>query len=342
MSLRHKPWTEIPPKAGRCNLAAKDSGASGIMLFAKAAGPTSFSSLGIIKKALGTGKVGHTGTLDSFAEGLLVVLVGKMTRLVPYITATEKKYLAVVAFGSETDTLEPSGVVVKEGPLPSRQQVEAVLPQFRGTIQQVPPAYSAIHVDGKRASDVVRSGATAQLPSREITIHSLELLDFDGGYGLLEVICSKGTYIRSLARDIAVAAGTCAHLVALRRVSVGPFQLENAVFAPRLADFTLASRGYGDVPPSKATAEDLEEVAGHLIQFTPEMARSCGLVPLVLDMGHCKDFFQGRPLRKSWFTAWQDSSSTEYPVFFDSGELVGMIKQVGDRLQYGFVIPQQG
>jgi tRNA pseudouridine55 synthase len=247
-----------------------------------------------------------------------------------------------VAFGSETDTLEPSGVVVKEGPLPSRQQVEAVLPQFRGRIQQVPPLYSAIHVDGKRASDVVRSGATAQLPSREITIHSLELLDFDGGYGLLEVTCSKGTYIRSLARDIAVAAGTCAHLVALRRVSVGPFQLENAVFAPRLADFTLASRGYGDLPPSKATAEDLEAVAGHLIQFTPEMARSCGLVPLVLDMGHCKDFFQGRPLRKSWFTAWQDSSSTEYPVFFESGELVGMIKQVGDRLQYGFVIPQQG
>lgn len=342
MSLRHKPWTEIPPKAGRSNLAAKDSGASGIMLFAKEAGPTSFSSLGVIKKALGTGKVGHTGTLDSFAEGLLVVLVGKMTRLVPYITATEKKYLAVVAFGSETDTLEPSGVVVKEGPLPSRQQVEAVLPQFRGRIQQVPPLYSAIHVDGKRASDLVRSGATAQLPSREITIHSLELLDFDGGYGLLEVTCSKGTYIRSLARDIAIVAGTCAHLVALRRVSVGPFQLENAVFAPRLADFTLASRGYGDVPPSKATAEDLAEVAGYLIQFTPEMAHSCGLVPLVLDMGHCKDFFQGRPLRKSWFTAWQDSSSTEYPVFFDSGELVGMIKQVGERLQYGFVIPQQG
>ena len=258
------------------------------MLFAKAAGPTSFSSLGVIKKALGTGKVGHTGTLDSFAEGLLVVLVGKMTRLVPYITATDKKYLAVVAFGSETDTLEPSGTVVKEGSLPSRQQVEAVLPQFRGTIQQVPPAYSAIHVDGKRASDLVRSGATAQLPSREITIHSLELLDFDGSYGLLEVSCSKGTYIRSLARDIAAAAGTCAHLVALRRVAVGPFQLEQAAFAPRLAAFTLASRGYGDVPPTKATAEELEEVAGHLIQFTPEMARSCGLVPLVLDIGHCR------------------------------------------------------
>ena len=342
MSLRYKPCTEIPPKAGRTNLAAKDSGASGIMLFAKEAGPTSFSSLGVIKKALGTGKVGHTGTLDSFAEGLLVVLVGKMTRLVPYITATDKKYLAVVAFGSETDTLEPSGVVVKEGPLPSRQQVEAVLPQFRGTIQQVPPAYSAIHVDGKRASDLVRSGATAQLPSREITIHSLELLDFNDGYGLLEVTCSKGTYIRSLARDIAVAAGTCAHLVALRRVAVGPFQLEQAAFASRLADFTLASRGQGELPPTKATEEELKEVVGHLIQFTPEMARACGLIPLYLSSQFNRDFFQGRPLRKSWFTSWEDSSSTEYPVFFESGELVGMIKKAGDRLHYGFVIPQQG
>lgn len=339
-----KPWKGmgILPQAGRTNLAAKDSGASGIMLFAKVAGPTSFSSLGVIKKALGTGKVGHTGTLDSFAEGLLVVLVGKMTRLVPYITATDKKYLAVVAFGSETDTLEPSGAVVKEGPLPSRQQVEAVLPRFRGKIQQVPPAYSAIHVDGKRASDLVRSGATAQLPSREITIHSLELLDFDGGYGLLEVVCSKGTYIRSLARDIAEAAGTCGHLVALRRVAVGPFQLEQAAFASRLSHFTLASRGQGELPPTKATAEELEEVASHLIQFTPEMARACGLVPLYLSSQCNKDFFQGRPLRKSWFTSWEDSSSTEYSVFFESGELVGMIKKAGERLHYGFVIPQQG
>ena len=130
--------------------------------------------------------------------------------------------------------------------------------------------------------------------------------------------------------------------MALRRVAVGPFQLEQAAFAPRLADFTLASRGYGDVPPTKATAEELEEVAGHLIQFTPEMARACGLVPLFLSRQYNKDFFQGRPLRKSWFTSWQDSSSTEYPVFFESGELVGMIKKAGEKLLYGFVIPQQG
>lgn len=309
------------------------------MLFAKEAGPTSFSSLGVIKKALSTGKVGHTGTLDSFAEGLLVVLVGKMTRLVPYITATEKKYLAVVAFGSETDTLEPAGQVVKRGNLPGRRAVEDVLPQFRGAISQVPPLYSAIHVDGKRASDLVRSGATAQLSPREITVHSLELLDFDGQYGLLEVTCSKGTYIRSLARDLAHAAGTCGHLVALRRVGVGPFKLEDAVLASRLKEFTLASRGQGNLGENKASPEELEAVASSLIQFTPEMACGCGLVPLVLSSGHYRDFLQGRPPRKSWFSPWKDSSKQDYPVFFETGELVGMIKKTGEKLSYGFVIP---
>lgn len=327
-------------RVGRTSLAAKDSAASGIILFSKEAGPTSFSSLGVIKRALSTGRVGHTGTLDSFAEGLLVVLVGKMTRLVPYITATEKKYLAVVAFGSETDTLEASGQVVRRGNLPSRQAVEEALPQFRGAISQMPPLYSAIHVDGKRASDLVRSGASVQLSPREITIHSLELLDFDGGFGMLEVTCSKGTYIRSLARDLARAAGTCGHLVALRRVGVGPFKLEDAVFASRLQEFTLASRGRGELLGNKAAPEELEAVAGSLIQFTPEMACGCGFVPLVLSNDHYKDFFQGRPPRKSWFSSWKTSSIQEYPVYFETGELVGMIRKAGEKLSYGFVIPQ--
>lgn len=322
------------------------------MLFAKEAGPTSFASLGVIKKALGTGKVGHTGTLDSFAEGLLVVLVGKMTRLVPYITAASKKYLAVVAFGTETDTLESSGAVVREGNIPSRQQLEAALPRFLGKIMQVPPAYSAVHVEGRRASDLARSGAAAPIPPREIVVHSLELLDFDGQYGLLEVACSKGTYVRALARDIAAAAGSCAHLVALRRVAVGPFQLEDAVFASRLGEFTLSSRGMGELPPTKATAAELEEVACRLIQFTPGMARSCGLAPLSLSGKYGRDFFQGRPPQKSWFknltpdedhvarAFGQDASFREFAVFAESGELVGMIKKIGEKLQYGFVIPQ--
>lgn len=340
---------QIPP-AERTNLANKDLSPSGIMLFAKESGPTSFSSLGVIKKALGTGRVGHTGTLDSFAEGLLVVLVGKMTRLVPYITATSKKYLAVVAFGRETDTLEATGVVIKEGTIPSRQQVEEVLKQFRGKISQVPPLYSAVHVDGQRASDRVRSGQETQLPPREVTIYSLELLDFAEGFGLLEVTCSKGTYIRSLARDLAKAAGSCGHLVALRRVSVGPFQLQDAVFASHLEDFTLKSRGFGERPATKASLQDLQEVAKSLIQFTPTMAASCGLEPLLLLPKFTKDFFQGRPPKQTWFTPWPQDNLGQSPliekqyqescVFTDSGQLVGMIKKTEGRLKYGFVIPQ--
>ncbi len=317
------------------------------MLFAKESGPTSFSSLGVIKKALGTGKVGHTGTLDSFAEGLLVVLVGRMTRLVPYITATEKRYLAVVAFGSETDTLEPSGNVVATGPLPTRQQLESVLARFRGKISQVPPAYSAVHVDGRRASDLVRSGVAVQVPPREVAIRSLELTDFDGQYGLLEVACSKGTYIRSLARDIALAVGSRGHLVALRRTGVGPFRLEDAVFARRLAPFTLASRGRGEIPDSKASLADLDEVAGCLVQFTPKMAVSCGLQPLVLSASHERDFFQGRPPRSGWFCQkeglpHQNGAVMELPVFLESGELAGMVRNTGNRLTYCFVVPPQG
>lgn len=333
-------------------LARKDSSASGVMLFAKESGPTSFSSLGVIKKALGTGRVGHTGTLDSFAEGLLVVLVGKMTRLVPYITATEKRYLAVVAFGSETDTLEPSGQVVARAPVPSRQQLESVLDQFRGRISQVPPLYSAIHVDGRRVSDLARSGQQVQLPPREITVHSLELTGFDGQYGLLEVVCSKGTYIRSLARDIARAAGSRGHLVALRRTGVGPFRLEDAVFSQRLMAFTLASRGQGELPAAKASQQELEEVAGSLVQFTPAMAASCGLLPLVLSSGHETEFFQGRPPRSGWFMKWDSAGSVqppqaegqvkELPVFLEDGELAGMVKKAGDRFHYCFVIPRQG
>ena len=150
---------------------------SGVMLFAKAPGRTSFSSLSTIKKALGTSKVGHTGTLDSFADGLLVVLVGSLTRLVPHITGFDKDYLALVEFGSETDTLDPTGSVIKTAPLPTEEAVRAVLPRFLGDIMQVPPVYSALHVEGKRASDAVRRGEEVSLPARPVHIYSLSLLE---------------------------------------------------------------------------------------------------------------------------------------------------------------------
>ena len=219
---------------------------SGVMLYAKTPGITSFSSLWSIKHALKTEKVGHTGTLDSFAEGLLVVLSGNLTHLVPHITSFTKTYQAVVCFGKETDTLDPTGDVVKTGAAVSKEQIEVALKKFTGAVLQVPPVYSALHVDGKRASDLVRGGNEIHLESRQVFVYKNELLDFKESsendacsYALLEIVCSKGTYIRALARDIAYSLGTCAHLCALRRTKVGPFELKDAACFGELKEFSI-------------------------------------------------------------------------------------------------------
>ncbi len=318
----------------------KNSSASGVILYAKQPGITSFSSLSLIKKALGTGKVGHTGTLDSFAEGLLVVLVGKLTRLVPYVTAADKTYQAVVSFGKETDTLELTGNVVKDGPVPSREQVENVLCQFTGQIQQRPPLFSAMHIDGRRASDIARSGETVEMPFKTVVVGSIELLDYSqaDGLGLFEVTCSKGTYIRSLARDIAIAAGSCAHLVALRRTYVGDFDLADAVFADGFEKFDLKSRGCAE-NPSFYTESQIQQVRSALKPFTPALAGKCGLVPLVLRKDYENDFFAGRSLKANWFLGGVESVG-EYGVFAEDNSFAGVVRRHEHFLQYGFVVPK--
>ena len=190
----------------------------GIILLDKPPGLTSFQSLGSLKKCLGTRWVGHAGTLDKFAEGLLIVMVGRMTRLCAVATAFDKEYLATFTFGTGTDTLDPEGAVTGSGPVPTRAELEAVLPEFRGAISQVPPVYSAIHVDGKRASAAARQGETVQLRPRAVTVAALEILDASPRSPdvAFRISCSKGTYVRSLARDIAARLGTVAHVSRLR------------------------------------------------------------------------------------------------------------------------------
>jgi len=222
---------------------------SGLAAIEKRAGLTSFAALGPLKRGLGTGKVGHAGTLDRFATGLLVVLVGGYSRLAPYFTALDKRYSALVRFGSETSTLDPEGEVVAEAPPPSLAKLESVLPAFRGPILQAPPAYSAIHLDGKRAYERVLAGEEVEMAPRPVVIHELELLSYDGRDARLSVRCSSGTYIRSLARDLALAAGSRASLAALERGAIGPILLSEAVlpedFEPgrdlRLLDPALAA-----------------------------------------------------------------------------------------------------
>lgn len=201
----------------------------GLILLNKPPGITSFRGLNVLKKTLKTGKVGHTGTLDKFAEGLIVALYGKMTKLVPEFTGMDKTYVAKIFFGSETDTLDPEGEVVYYSDPPELKDIEKAVPSFVGAVEQIPPQYSAIHINGKRAYEMVRAGEDVQIPSREVVIYSFDIISYEKPFLTAEIHCSKGTYIRSLARDLAQKCGSRAHLAALQRTSVGPFRLEESV-----------------------------------------------------------------------------------------------------------------
>jgi tRNA pseudouridine55 synthase len=203
-------------------------------LLNKRPGITSFEALEGVKRAFATDKVGHTGTLDKFASGLLLVLVGRAVKLSSWFSGMDKQYQGTICFGMETDTLDPEGVPVAEGKLPSREELEAVLPQFRGDILQAPPEYSAVHVQGLRSSQLARKGKPVILHKRPVSVYALELQAYEvplGGYsyGHIQVHCSKGTYIRALARDLARAVGSRGYLTALHRTRIAGFQVSQGV-----------------------------------------------------------------------------------------------------------------
>ena len=220
------------------NIIAPD----GLILLHKRPGVTSFDALRDIKRLIGSGKAGHTGTLDKFADGLLLVLTGKALKLSRWFTHCDKQYEGTIRFGIETDTLDPEGSVIANAPLPDRETVEQALSRFTGEIEQAPPAYSAIHIDGERASTLARRGEVPEMRKRPVTIYRLELVAWEPPDARIFVHCSGGTYIRSLARDIALAAGSRAHLSALLRTQVAGFKLENAV----LGDLGTGDWGLGN------------------------------------------------------------------------------------------------
>ncbi len=192
------------------------------ILYHKPVGVTSFQALSPLKRVWGK-RLGHTGTLDQFAHGLLGVLTGNLTKLVPVLTGLDKIYEAVVEFGRQTDTLDPDGVVITHGRVPALEELQESLTKFQGELWQTPPAFSAVHVNGKRASQLARSGASVALAPRKIQIFDLKLLDWNPPFATIRVHCSKGTYIRAIARDWALALGTCGMLASLFRQQVGPF-----------------------------------------------------------------------------------------------------------------------
>lgn len=214
--------------------------ANGWIILDKPRGLGSTQAVAAVKRNLrsagyGKVKVGHGGTLDPLAEGVLPIAVGEATKLAGRMLDASKAYAFTVQFGTQTDTLDTEGPVVAESAVrPTLAQVQAVLGQFTGPIEQVPPAYSALKVDGQRAYDLARAGEDVVLATRSVVIEALEILSPLGGEGPLEQVTllanvSKGTYIRSLARDIALALGTVGHVTYLRRVKAGPFTEDQAI-----------------------------------------------------------------------------------------------------------------
>lgn len=204
----------------------------GFLLVDKPGGWTSHDVVAKVRGLAGTRKVGHAGTLDPMATGLLVLGLGRATRLLRFVSDSSKVYLATALFGVATDTLDADGTETSRVPMPvSLDEVDGALEAFRGDIEQIPPMTSAIKIDGRKLYELAREGKEIDRPSRPVTIHSLELTGFDAGeFPVVEfrAHCSSGTYVRSLADDIAASLGGRAHLVALRRTGIGSLQVDEA------------------------------------------------------------------------------------------------------------------
>ena len=205
----------------------------GILVVAKQPGPTSHDIVALVRRLTGVRRVGHGGTLDPFAAGVLPVFVGHATRLVEYHLGDDKEYRALVSFGARSTTDDLDGELTPTGSAPTRAKVEDALASFRGEIEQIPPDYSAVRVAGRKAYELARHGEKPELRPRRVTIHRFELTDWDEAeptrpVAAVEVRCSAGTYIRALARDLGEQLGSGAHLAALTRIASGPFTLEQA------------------------------------------------------------------------------------------------------------------
>ncbi|MFJ1302328.1 tRNA pseudouridine(55) synthase TruB [Pseudomonadota bacterium AL_CKDN230030165-1A_HGKHYDSX7] len=205
----------------------------GVLLLDKPVGLSSNHALQRARRTLDAAKAGHTGTLDPFATGLLLCCMGRATKISGAMLDADKAYRAVVQFGEETDSGDLTGNVVARAQAGfagvTREQVLDVLSRFQGSIEQIPPMYSALKRDGKPLYEYARAGIELERPPRRVTIHRIELLSCDGMQAEIDVACSKGTYIRTLAQDIGRALGCYGHLAALRRTQVGPFSLDRAV-----------------------------------------------------------------------------------------------------------------
>ncbi|MBC8075696.1 MAG: tRNA pseudouridine(55) synthase TruB [Chloroflexales bacterium] len=231
----------------------------GFLNIDKPAGMTSHDVVARVRRLLRQKRVGHAGTLDPAATGVLVVALGQATRLVEYVQdETRKRYQAMVRLGVTTTTDDAEGEPLDTAPVPrlDQEQLEAALTRFRGAIQQVPPMYSALHHQGQRLYELARAGQTVDLPARSVHVYELHLRELSLPNVVLEIECGKGTYVRSIARDLGAALGCGAHLAALRRTAVGTFGIAQALTLEQLEQAAAAGlAGVQLLPPETAVSD---------------------------------------------------------------------------------------
>jgi tRNA pseudouridine55 synthase len=256
---------------------------SGVLVVDKPVGLTSHDVVQLIRRGTRIRRAGHTGTLDPRASGVLVVLVGPAVRLSEFVSASDKRYQATIRLGSRSDTYDSEGVVTESGVEVnvSEENFNELLAGYVGEIQQVPPPYSAVKVKGKRAYERARKGEEVELEPRMINVYSLDVLEWAPPEVVIDVYCSSGTYVRSLANDLGEALGVGAHLVGLRRTKSGRFTLRDAVSLRRLREafeagtwaqhLIPAAEALGDWPSVELDADMMELVRhGHRIPAEPD------------------------------------------------------------------------
>jgi tRNA pseudouridine55 synthase len=207
-----------------------------LLLVDKPAGMTSHDVVQHVRRIYGERSIGHLGTLDPFATGLLILLIGRVTRLANFLNIEPKAYEAAIQFGAETETDDATGSVTRTAPLPSAETVHAAIRSLTGMISQVPPAYSAKSVDGTRAYDAARRGEPLELGPVQVRVDSWQLTKVGDDFVRATITCGSGTYIRSLARDLGRLTSSAAHLSSLRRIRIGDFYLSDATPLSALAD----------------------------------------------------------------------------------------------------------
>lgn len=230
---------------------------SGVLVIDKPTGLTSHDVVQIVRKGTGIRRAGHTGTLDPRASGVLVVLLGPAVRLSEYVSASDKRYQATIRLGTATDTYDTEGNVTQHSLVEiSEEEFQRELEQFIGEIEQVPPPFSAVKVKGRRAYELSRKGEEFDLKPRKIKVYSLELLEWSPPEAVIDVFCSSGTYVRSLAHDLGQSLGCGAHLVGLRRTKNGRFTLRDATTLRVLKEAFTANEWYHYLIPAAEALAD--------------------------------------------------------------------------------------